>query len=971
MCRALYVRLEESGGRLTERNLWMFCSRAGLLRGLVALSAVLLFLALLPPGASAAGRGAAVTAETARSEASRLMGKVRAETRANPRSASAEPGWGNASAGDPLLLHSFDGAPTSYLVPVRREDGKAVSVIGVSARTGKWAWYTSVAAPEFPRVDEKEAEKRARALLESRGIHTALPAPTARTAPDKNVYWFFELGAGLPVREVYVPVFIDAGASADTDTKPWGVEQGLSPAPAAGGTTAASSGGTPAPALYPGGAPAAYDIPDVPFHYQETNYWCGPASLEMLFDYWGPDIPQHEIADVVNATPDKGCYNLDLARAAHFSNQSTAYADPWLWGYSARSLGYACSTASWNSMPATRYSDLKELISRGFPVLILTYYDSPPSSGHFRLVKGYNDSLGTFIVHDPWYTPPYQGPNVNFNQSFLVDTLWPYSGRWGMIASPWSVLVSKPTRVRAGQVFQVTAAVEYRGPSPMNGQYPCAADSALATFDSDGAYELLSPRSQAVPGISSTGSAGSVTWSVRSQASQSTGNIQVVAQGLVEGSSYTYPSYYDWIGGVGTGPPPVKPTSRTWGHDSVGVTAPARTWYLAEGCTGTGFETYIVVQNPSDRTANVNLTYMTTGGPVAGPSAAIPAYSRSSFSVADTLPSQWSVSTMVTSDVDVVAERAMYGQGRAWGHDSIGVTTPAAEWYLAEGCTAPGYETWVLVQNPNEQPAEVKLEYMTASGQVDGPKLSLPAKSRQTFFVSDTAPNQWSVSTKVSADRPVIAERSMYGNGRTWGHDSVGATAPSTSWYLAEGCTGSGFETWVVLQNPGSSPAHVRLTYMTPGGALPGPSATLQPHTRKTFNVAESAPGEWEISTNVSSDVGVIAERSMYGGARTWGHDSIGATAPAATWYLAEGCTQTGFETWVLVQNPNDHNVDVELTYMTTGGPVDGPAETIPAGSRMTFNVADTVPYEWEVSTLVKSLNGGVIAERSMYGDPK
>ena len=41
----------------------------------------------------------------------------------------------------------------------------------------------------------------------------------------------------------------------------------------------------------------------------------------------------------------------------------------------------------------------------------------------------------------------------------------------------------------------------------------------------------------------------------------------------------------------------------------------------------------------------------------------------------------------------------MYGNNRTWGHDSIGVTSPASTWYLAEGCTAGGTETWVLIQN--------------------------------------------------------------------------------------------------------------------------------------------------------------------------------------------------------------------------------------------------------------------------------
>ncbi|NPV60202.1 MAG: hypothetical protein HPY75_11160, partial [Actinobacteria bacterium] len=44
--------------------------------------------------------------------------------------------------------------------------------------------------------------------------------------------------------------------------------------------------------------------------------------------------------------------------------------------------------------------------------------------------------------------------------------------------------------------------------------------------------------------------------------------------------------------------------------------------------------------------------------------------------------------------------------------------------------------------------------------------------------------------------------------------------------------------------------------------------------------------------------------------------------AAADTWYLAEGCTQGGMKTWVLVQNPNPDPVKVDLTFMTSQGKV-------------------------------------------------
>ena len=155
-----------------------------------------------------------------------------------------------------------------------------------------------------------------------------------------------------------------------------------------------------------------------------------------------------------------------------------------------------------------------------------------------------------------------------------------------------------------------------------------------------------------------------------------------------------------WGGNIYYGSMPLpQPTPRIWAHDSIGVTTPAATWYLAEGCTGTGFETWILVQNPNDVAAEVSLTYMTTAGAKPGPTQTLPAHTRANFNASATVPDTWEVSTKVISNQPVIAERAMYGNNRTWAHDSIGVTTPAATWYLAEGCTGTGFETWILVES--------------------------------------------------------------------------------------------------------------------------------------------------------------------------------------------------------------------------------------------------------------------------------
>ena len=200
------------------------------------------------------------------------------------------------------------------------------------------------------------------------------------------------------------------------------------------------------------------------------------------------------------------------------------------------------------------------------------------------------------------------------------------------------------------------------------------------------------------------------------------------------------------------------------------------TWCLAEGCTGAGFETWVLVQNPEATDVTVDLNFMTGSGPQNGPQDfRIAANSRHSFLVNDYV-TDWDVSTkVVATGGEVICERAMYGAGRTWAHDSVGVTQTAPTWYLAEGCTGAGFETWVLVQNPEATDVTVDLTFMTGSGPQNGPQdFRIAANSRHSFLLNDYV-TDWDVSTKVTSEGGnVICERAMYGNARTWAHDSIG-----------------------------------------------------------------------------------------------------------------------------------------------------------------------------------------------------
>jgi hypothetical protein len=433
--------------------------------------------------------------------------------------------------------------------------------------------------------------------------------------------------------------------------------------------------------------------------------------------------------------------------------------------------------------------------------------------------------------------------------------------------------------------------------------------------------------------------------------------------------------------GASSGSVTVTNTAGT--SDSYAVTLVYPTWYLAEGSTAWGFSTYITVENPNDKPCTAQMTYMPTGAVNVSEDIALPANSQTTVGndhLVQVMGGIKDFSTQVTckEGLSIAVDRTMSWTGPGAkspeGHASVGVNAPAGTWYLPEGSTAWGFECWLLIQNPNAQTANCQVTYMVEGA---GPltfNKTVPGNSRATFDMSKDIGAK-DASIKVVGDVPVIAERAMYRNNRREGHESIGTTNPANDYFLAEGAVGyaSGFTTYVLVQNPQSTPTDVSITYMTQNGKVTGPAFQMAANTRKTIRVNDQLPIYTDVSTQVHGSQPIIAERAMYWGASSYlgeaCHDSIGLDFPHMTFYLPDGQTTGGYETWTLVQNPNPGAVTVQITYLTPSGSNNVTfTDEIPAGSRKTYNMADKIA-SGRAAVMVKSLDGArpVMVERSMY----
>jgi photosystem II stability/assembly factor-like uncharacterized protein len=329
---------------------------------------------------------------------------------------------------------------------------------------------------------------------------------------------------------------------------------------------------------------------------------------------------------------------------------------------------------------------------------------------------------------------------------------------------------------------------------------------------------------------------------------------------------------------TGTGAPSPE------GHSSVGVTSPSNTWYLPEGSTNWGFETWVLVQNPNGSEASCDVTYMIEGEAPKTVNHKVPAYSRESFSMEKDTGNK-DASIKVVSNMPVIPERAMYRYSRREGHDSIGTTTAASDYYLAEGTSAWGFTTYVLVQNPGDTATDVTLTYMTPSGARPQASFPMAPDSRKTIRVNDVpGMGNTDFSVAVHATSKIIAERAMYWGGNTPAgeacHDSIGMASPHMTFYLPDGDTTSGRETWTLVQNPNGGDVTVDITYMTPSGqGNVTRTETISANSRKTFNMVQHSGINGRAAILVASKTPgkkIMCERAMYWNNKGAGTDTIG-----------------------------------------------------------------------------------------------
>jgi type 1 glutamine amidotransferase len=424
--------------------------------------------------------------------------------------------------------------------------------------------------------------------------------------------------------------------------------------------------------------------------------------------------------------------------------------------------------------------------------------------------------------------------------------------------------------------------------------------------------------------------------------------------------------------------------------------------YLAEGATGDFFDTRIALVNPSTtETAHAQLRFLREGDSVVANNVLLPPRSRRTVFV-DEVPGMTHVSfsTVVDSDHPVVVDRTMtWGFGAAFGsHAETSVDGPSTTWYFAEGSTTGSFDLFYLIQNPSPStPAEVMASFLPSQGAAIDIPFSIPANGRRTVHVDDLdglAEADVAAAFTSTNTVPVIVERAMYlsrpEQAFAGGHDSAGVTSLATRWFLAEGSGGTHFDTFVLIGNPNTTDAPIRVRYLLPSGEVIVRNHTVPARGRTTLNFETEAPElqNATASTIIESinDVPIVVERAMWWpgptGA-TWneGHSSLATTTTGVTWALADGEAggPRNVKTYILVATGEGVPVDsLLLTVITEDGLVlqKTLSNVLTPTKRLTLDVEAEFPQVAgrRFGAIVESLGEGgtkmpLVVERAMYSD--
>ncbi len=226
------------------------------------------------------------------------------------------------------------------------------------------------------------------------------------------------------------------------------------------------------------------------------------------------------------------------------------------------------------------------------------------------------------------------------------------------------------------------------------------------------------------------------------------------------------------------------------GHAASAVAAPALSWFLAEGATGTFFDEYILLANPSTSPALVQIDYLLPDGTVIPLAYELAPESRRTIRVDEAHP--WLANAALSArihslnGIPFIAERSMWWADGGWfeAHNSPGATATGTRWLVSAGEVGGPQRaaTYVLLANTSPFAGEARVTVLLEGGGTLARTFALAPNSRfnvdvGTLFPATDGRRFGTLVESLGADpAELVVEWSIYGTpgARPW---ELGANA--------------------------------------------------------------------------------------------------------------------------------------------------------------------------------------------------
>ncbi|HVA88866.1 MAG TPA: DUF5719 family protein [Chloroflexota bacterium] len=399
----------------------------------------------------------------------------------------------------------------------------------------------------------------------------------------------------------------------------------------------------------------------------------------------------------------------------------------------------------------------------------------------------------------------------------------------------------------------------------------------------------------------------------------------------------------------------------------------ASRWYFPNGDTTGNHQTSIAMLNPSDAPATVHMTFLYQVGPEQKYTQIVPAHREVSVGLGLVAGTGRQVSTILESDRQISAASTIT-YGAADSSTALGASGPATTWYLAEGYTNASFSEYLHIMNPNNAYATIDVRFLPFNNRpAREVRFTMQPESNIQINAGQYMPGL-SISAIVTADHPVVVERSMhFGRGGRGAHDKIGVTSASTIWQFAHGESAPNRQTFFTILNPNqAAPAAVTATFYDHTGRPVGSTTVIvDPLHRGNIKLNDVLPVA-QVATVLTSNVPVVVERPSYSGPADLsqamdGSVVFGQNGGGLSWAFPGGTTEPGNVSQIFLFNPGLKTVSVRATFYSDLGVMTTQDYSLAPNSDTVIGI-NSVPGlpQGRYGVVLKSTNGGVfLAEQS------